>query len=86
MILGVAIILAMVVLLIVCLRRKGTKVVVGEVAGKDDPIFRKVSPCRTDSIADSISSNVTSDRHLKQVGFEFGMAKKLEKIEKTEAN
>lgn len=65
MVLSVALIFGTVVLLIIFIKRRTKKVVVGENVNKDDPIFRKVAPHRMESIADSLASNVTSDRNLK---------------------
>ena len=65
MVLSVSLIFATVVLLIIFIKRRAKKVSIGEVVNKDDPIFRKVAPSRMESIADSIASNVTSDRNLK---------------------
>ena len=69
MVASIAVIISMVTLLIVCLRRKASKIAIGKEVDKDDPIFAKVvgHNSRADSIADSIASNVTSDRNLKQV-------------------
>lgn len=82
MVLSVGLIFATVVLLIIFIKRRTTKVVIGDKANNDDPIFRKVGPQRMESIADSIASNVTSDRHLKVVpgqslDFSAQLSKKL---------